>query len=662
MKRFISVSTIFFISISISNHGFSQSSVKGFKGYEKGEFDKATESFTKHLKDDSTSCAALFGLALTYSAENNPAHDYFKAWDCYVKSKIYYDKLTEDERLFFKDFFTARDPKRRNKMLKYNFEYEEKDIEDRLIKYVREENNVEVAEHFLAVYPSSKYYENVLHIRNHIKYRLAEKANTLDAYHEFIKKYPGAAQIPKAINACNKLAFDLTKKENTISAYAKFMKEYPESEQYFDALKLRDQLAFDDAKKINTIESIESFIAAYPKALQLMNARTILRKLLYDRARQLNTLEAYNDFISKYPEGEFYVDIFNLKSSVLGQKIVSRFEGAGNAVVWAKGFDFEEKDDAAGGIAITPDGKTILAGNRQKSGEEGSQTWLISLDNTGKVLWNKGFGSKPYNHANLMTITPQGELMIAGWSGITPDTLARKAWIFKAALNGNGLWEKNIDGNEIRDLTIAPDGFMYMSGYHTDDSARMKTFLLKLNPEAKKIWSRQYLKKGSLEGITLTAKGDIVCAAGRWFWKVEKQGYILYERSLRVDDSIAVPRFLNNQIVLCGSKNNTPLLIKMSEQGIPVGEIASISTETTRIINCFALPNKRLLTLEIPENKVKLRLMDDKGTELKSLVIPNAKVAGPGALSVNQAGEVYLTFTALNEQGMGDICVVKLNL
>jgi len=104
------------------------------------------------------------------------------------------------------------------------------------------------------------------------------------------------------------------------------------------------------------------------------------------------------------------------------------------------------------------------------------------------------------------------------------------------------------------------------------------------------------------------------------------------------------------------------LLIKMSEQGIPVGEIASVSTEPARIINCFALPNKRLLTLETPENQVKLKLMDDKGTEVKSLVIPNARVAGPGALLVSLTGEIYLTFTALNEQGLGDICVVKLNL
>ena len=651
-----------FIILSFSFNTFSQSSVKGFKSFEKGEYDKAIETFKKHLQDDTSSCAAYFGLALTYSLSDFPNHDYFKAWDNYVKAKNHYTKLNEDERLFFKEFFTKRDPKRRNQMLKYNFDYEEKAIEDNLIKYVREENNIEVAEHFLAVYPNSRFYENVVHIRNHIKFRLAEKANTMEAFNNFIKDYPDAAQIPKAINSRNRLAFEVAKKENTLEGYIKFMKDYPQSDQYFDALKLRDQLAFDDAKKKNTIDAMEAFIANYPKALQLMNARTILRKLLYERARQVNTLEAYNDFISKYPDGEMYVDIFNLKSSVLGQNIVARFEGAKEIVVWAKGFDFNEKNDVAGGIVVTPDGKTIVAGNRQKIDEEGIQPWLISIDNGGKVIWNKAFGSKNYNHANLMTLTPQGDLLVAGWCGAAQDTLSHRAWIFKASVTGAGIWEKTIDGNEIKDLAVTPEGEMYLSGYQIDDSAKMKMFLQKLNPETKKIWSRQYLKGGSLEGISLNAKGELACGAGRWVWKLDKQGYFLWERMINGGDSIIVPRYINNQLYLCGSRNSTPLILKMSDLGTPAGEITAISAESTQIINCLSLPNKRFLTLETPGNQIKIRVIDDKGTEMRYLSIPNARMAGPASLTTDQAGAVYLTFTSLNEQNQGDICIVKFNL
>lgn len=651
---------------------YSQASLRGFKSLEKGEYDKALETFTKYIDGDSASFAAHFGIALTYSAPKNPKADYFKAWDHYTKAKKYIDKLTSDENDFFKQFFTTRDPVRRSKPLLYNFDFEEKAIEDRLIKFVREENNIDVAEHFLNVYPNSRYYENVMHIRNHIKFRLTEKANTIEAYNEFIGKYPDAAQIPKATRERNILAFDVAVKENTIASYTKFVKEYPDADQYYEALKNRDQLSFEDAKMKNTIEAMENFIKTCPKALQIMNARNILRKLLYEKAKLVNTLEAYNDFISKYPDGEYFVDIFNLKSNILGQNYGAAFEGAKNAVVWIKGFDFDEKEDIAGGIVVTPDGKTIIAGNRQKMSPEGEgpslgeQCWMTALDNTGKVIWNKAFGTKTYNHANLMGLTADGQLLVAGWSGSSNDTVARKAWIFKVEQNGNGLWEKTIEGNEAKDMVIIPEGGIYICGYQIDDSAQMKTFLLKINPEAKKLWSRQYVKKGSLDGITLNAKNELVCAAGRWIWRVDKQGYILWEKIINVGDSIIVPRYVNNQLMLCGTQNNIPLVVKMNEQGTPISELYWTSNEPNKVINCLAMPNKHYLTLESigsfdpKNNKVRLRVIDDKGTELKSLTLPGATVAGPNSILVNQAGEAYLTFSSFIGAKDGDICVMKL--
>jgi outer membrane protein assembly factor BamD (BamD/ComL family) len=628
---------------------------------EKSEFDKAIETFTKHLKEDSTSSVCYFGLALVYAGDDYASHDYFKAWDCYQNANKYFLKITTDETEFMKQFFTDSDARKRNKTIRFNYDTEGKLIEDKLIKYVREENNVSIAEHFLAVYPGSKYYENVVHIRNHIKFRLAEKANTLEAYRDFIKDYPDAAQIPKAINACNSLAFELAKKENTIASYTKFIKEYPSADQYFEALRNRDQLAFDDAKKKNTIESIEFFIDNYPKALQIMTARTILRKLLYDKAKEVNTLEAYNDFIAKYPDGEYFVDIFNLKSNVLGKKMSEHFEGAKEAIQWIKGFDFDEKNDEAGGIIATADGKTIVAGNRQKQDEEGSQSWLISIDNTGKVLWNKAFGSKTYNHSNQMSMTTKGEIVVTGWTGASKDTIARRAWIFKVAQNGSGIWEKNVEGNEVKDFALTPEGDMYLSGYLFDDSLRMKTFLLKLNTDVRKLWSRQYVKRGILNGIALNTKNELLCSAGRWIWRIDKQGYVLWEKMLPSSDSIYAPRIVNNQQWLCGTRNSLPLIVKLSDVGNTAGEFFTQTSLPAQTISCIGLPNKRFLTLEMLVNQVKVRILDEKGQEQKSILIPQAKISGPGAVYCSAAGEVYLTFTTLNEQNQGDIGVVKFN-
>ena len=517
--------------ITISYNTYGQASVKGFKSIEKGEYDKATEYFLKALKEEIQNSASNLGLAMIYSTEAYNGHDFFKAWDYITKANENFNKLTPEENVFLKDYFGSIDPRRRNRTNRYNYDIEIKNIEDKLIKYVREENNVEIAEHFIKAYPNSKYFENVVHIRNHIEFRTAEKTNTLEAYHNFIKEYPDAAQVPKAIKACSVLAFEEAKNLNTIEAYNNYMKDYPEAEKYFEALKLRDQLAFNNAKNINTIDAVDGFISNYPKAMQVMSARAILRKLIYERAKQVNTLEAYNEFISKYPEGEYFVDIFNLKSNALGEKMAVKFEGNKEAVVWVKGFDYEDNNDIAGGILETADGKIVIAGTREKSGYNGTQSWIIAMDKSGKVLWNKAFGSQRYNHSSQVMLLPEGNLLITGWAGRSADTIFRKSWMCKVSQAGSGIWEKNVEGNEIKDFIRTSEGEYYLSGYQIDDSLSSRTFIEKLNPDYKKLWSRQYNQKGSLNGITLNSKNEVICAEGRWIFRINPQGYLLWEKS-----------------------------------------------------------------------------------------------------------------------------------
>ena len=54
-----------------------------------------------------------------------------------------------------------------------------KAIEDKLIKYVREENDMEMINSFIKEFPNSKFYENVIHIRNYIAYSKVANDNTL---------------------------------------------------------------------------------------------------------------------------------------------------------------------------------------------------------------------------------------------------------------------------------------------------------------------------------------------------------------------------------------------------------------------------------------------------------------------------------------------------
>lgn len=655
MKIFLFVITL------VSNLGLmAQKADRGFKNLEKNDFIKAGELFSKILSEDSTNCAAQFGISLVLSHENNPNADYFAAWDHFVVANKYFSKLTEDDNTSLKEFFTLRDAERRNKTIRFNFDIEEKIIEDKLIKYVREENNLEIAEKFIQVYPNSRFYENVVHIRNHIEYRIAEKTNTLQAYTDFLKKYPNAAQKDEAIKARNELAFQMAKKTNTIEAMEIFLQSYPEAYHYYDALKLRDQLAFEDAKKLNTIEGFDRFIALYSNSLQIPQAKVIQRKLLYEKARQVNTLDAYNEFISRYPDGEFFVDIFNLKTSVLGRKLIADVQGNKEMIKWVKGFDFEQRNDSAGGISLTSDNKIILSGTRNRSDSTGTEAWVICVDSEGKSIWNKSFGNMPVNKVKFQVVAPNGDIIVGGSNGANTDSLSRKGWIFAVSNSGSGKWERNIDGKEISAISIATNGDIYASGYYSTDSISEALFLVKMNNKYQNLWSREYIRTGNINSFAITPSQNLVIGAGRWLWKTDPSGYIVWEKMLPVTDSLIACNLSPGGIFyLTGSRNNSPYLARINDQGAISWEKNLPDMPGFVFDYATVLPDNNLLTRIQGNGTVGFMVLSSKGEIVKEIRFIESQSQIFSSVAINATGEIFIVFTK-NNFSNSEIIVCKL--
>ncbi len=647
---------LFFISFNLC----AQKAEKGFKNLEKEDLIKAEESFLKVLAEDTTNCAAQFGMSLILSHDKNPSRDYFKAWDYYLLAKKNIKKLSDDDNALLKDFFTMRDAERRNRTIQYNLEFEEKIIEDKLIRYVREENNLAVAEKFIAVYPNSKFYENVVHIRNHLEFRKAEKANTLEAYNDFLKRYPQAAQVNEAITARNELAYEKARKSNSIEALDEFIREYPKAYHYYDAIKQRDQLAFDFAKKQNTIEAFENFMAKYPASLHIPAAKVIQRKLLYDKAKQVNTLEAYNAFIQKYPDGEFFVDIFNLKTNVLGQNMLADAQGNKEMVKWIKGFDSEEKNDSAGGISLTTENRIVFSGTRHRLSGEGTEAWVICADADGKTIWNKSYGSATYNEVKFQTTTPKGDILLGGWNALYSDSVSRKSWLFEITPAGNGKWERNMDVKGIESVYTATTGDIFVSGYNNNDSVQAILYLSRLNGDYQKLWSRDYLKPGILGSFAVTASQNLVMGAGIWVWKTDPQGYILWEKVLPVTDSIiSTYLFPGGMFYLAGTRNNSPYLMRMNEQGVISWE--KDFSEMTGLHFDFAapLPDKTILTRFQGDGILGFLVLSDKGDILKELRFSQVSAPAFGSVAINTSGEIFTVFTKYNFSN-SEIVVCKI--
>ena len=94
-------------------------------------------------------------------------------------------------------------------------------------------------------------------------------------------------------------------------------------------------------------------------------------------------------------------DFFLLKLDQNGKKI------------WARSFG-EEDFDRLNGVAPTPDGGIIATGATRSFGSEQTDLSVMYFNKNGKLIWHKIYGYKYYDDGNAVTVTPNGDFMIAG--------------------------------------------------------------------------------------------------------------------------------------------------------------------------------------------------------------------------------------------------------
>ncbi len=166
-------------------------------------------------------------------------------------------------------------------------------------------------------------------------------------------------------------------------------------------------------------------------------------------------------------------------------------------------------------ILQTPDGGYLLAGN-SASGISGDKTvsskgawdfWLIKIDASGFVVWQKSIGGNSDDRLNSIVAKEDGGYLIGGnsRSGISGDKTETglgydDCWLVKTDQNGNIEWDKSFggDGNDdIAEICLTDDGNIILgadsesgiSGNKSEVSVGMTDFwLLKIDYAGNIIW------------------------------------------------------------------------------------------------------------------------------------------------------------------------------
>ncbi|PKH49593.1 hypothetical protein CXF68_02300 [Tenacibaculum sp. Bg11-29] len=127
-------------------------------------------------------------------------------------------------------------------------------------------------------------------------------------------------------------------------------------------------------------------------------------------------------------------------------------------LLWEKSFGGSEIDEAR---AITPtnDGNFIIIGDTRSEDKDvlknngGADLWIIKINTNGDLIWEKNYGGSSFDVGRSVHKTLDGGFLISGSSRSSDNGLTNKgqndAWILKIDNNGNQQWQQTVGGTEI---------------------------------------------------------------------------------------------------------------------------------------------------------------------------------------------------------------------
>ncbi len=156
---------------------------------------------------------------------------------------------------------------------------------------------------------------------------------------------------------------------------------------------------------------------------------------------------------------------------------IVKIDSLGN-ILWQKSLG-GTKEDIAHSIIQTADGGSIIAGlsyseDNDVTGQHGwGDCWIVKLDFSGNIQWQKTMGGGDIDNANSIIKTFDGGYIIAGNSrslngDVTENHGNSDYWIIKLDSFGNIQWQKSYGGSNMdiaTSIVQISDGGYFISGY-----------------------------------------------------------------------------------------------------------------------------------------------------------------------------------------------------
>ncbi len=324
---------------------------------------------------------------------------------------------------------------------------------------------------------------------------------------------------------------------------------------------------------------------------------------MYDRARA----------VQPTADGGYLVAGYSSSFGVGGKDFwLLKFDSSGNLV--GNATLGGSADDVAEIIKPTADGGYLVVGYTRSFGEGGADIWVVKLDASGNILWQKTYGGEGGERASSVIEVSDG-YVISGHTGSFHSN-AGALWVLKLDFSGNVTWQKAYDGNNrdkfgiIKELS---DGNFVLVGYTKSFGAGAgDIWVLKADSMGNVLWSKTYggVADDMARDVLPTSDGGFIIAgqtesfgAGgldAWALKLDSNGNIMWEKTYggtANDVAKSIKETSDGGIILAGRSesygagNSDAWVLKLDSNGDMISGCAIIGTSAATVNDVSTLFN-----------------------------------------------------------------------
>jgi hypothetical protein len=239
-------------------------------------------------------------------------------------------------------------------------------------------------------------------------------------------------------------------------------------------------------------------------------------------------------------------------------------------------------------VNVTADGGYVVAGEIE-FGNALIHGWVLRLDATGNVLWQKAIGADDRT-ITIKAVAPSvdGGIAVAGVTSPAPFGVGGDLLVVKLDANGNIVWQHAYGGaDDDIAYALAPtsDGGYIAAGFTTSYGAGdADGWVVRLDSDGQIVWQRSYGGAGydRVDAIRQTPDGGFIAAgltessgAGDhpWLFRIDGNGNVVWSKTFGRGGFSAIGITRDGGAVAAGRRRSfatfstDPLVLRISAQG-----------------------------------------------------------------------------------------------